>query len=636
MRLSKALPAVVVVAMTGIFFAGGGPASGSVLCSTNAAPCLEANTYSLETSLKGELTGGSTTFVGEASTQICEKSSIGGKYTNAGAPVAGAEITSLTFSGCNYSCVVEARHLPYKAEVKSTGGGNAEMTLRDGGSGAPQIKNYCSGLSCTFGAEKISLDLSGGSPANIQAINEPLVREAGERVICKETAKWNAKYELSTPKPVYVQPGSRKLYFGISANTRSFKNPGAEQDLVAETGADRLREDLEWDKVEPSNGSWEWAATDSLYEAAAERELSILPILDSSPCWAVPKETEEKDCWRTYPTSNADFADFAAHAAARYGPGGEFWTGHPKLDESLAPRYFEIWNEPYFPQFTNGNVDPARYATLYKAAVVAGRAANSSTRYLVESTVDVPNPKGPGWVNWAKGMVEAEPEIGSYVDAIAVHPYPGSHDPYYTPKSGTDASFKNTNRIYEDWVSQGIRRPIWITEVGYSSCNDGAVECVPGATQSAREEQKATWLAELFDEVGSEEYGFVHAIYLYDLRQWLPASSPTKVPSEWFGILDGEAEQLPAWSAFSGALEKFAGTPLTHAIITGHTIGGGNASFTFTAIDSTATFSCQLDSGSWASCTSPKSYTGLSGSHTFRVKATNAEGAEPTPASYSW
>jgi hypothetical protein len=51
-----------------------------------------------------------------------------------------------------------------------------------------------------------------------------------------------------------------------------------------------------------------------------------------------------------------------------------------------------------------------------------------------------------------------------------------------------------------------------------------------------------------------------------------------------------------------------------------------------------ATFECRLDSGSWQSCTSPKSYSNLSdGSHTFNVRATDAVGnAEPSPASRSF
>jgi hypothetical protein len=51
-----------------------------------------------------------------------------------------------------------------------------------------------------------------------------------------------------------------------------------------------------------------------------------------------------------------------------------------------------------------------------------------------------------------------------------------------------------------------------------------------------------------------------------------------------------------------------------------------------------ASFECRLDSGSWQSCTSPKSYSNLSdGSHTFDVRATDAVGnTESSPASRSF
>ena len=51
------------------------------------------------------------------------------------------------------------------------------------------------------------------------------------------------------------------------------------------------------------------------------------------------------------------------------------------------------------------------------------------------------------------------------------------------------------------------------------------------------------------------------------------------------------------------------------------------ASFSFNADEGGSTFECQLDGGGWSSCSSPKSYTGLSqGSHTFQVRATDAAG----------
>lgn len=603
------------------------------ICSSSTSPCPEGAAYPVGTELQGALSEGSAGFTSdkEAGTLHCSGSTIAGKTTVSGTPIV-AQISALAFSGCDLACTVVALHLPYRAEIESSGAGDGILTLSSGGSGVPQIRNTCFGKSCTFGAAKIALDIDGGASATIRAVDEPLTREEGEKAICGTTFKWSATYATSEPLALFIEPaGARKLYFGINANTRATGTSG--QDQVAETGADRLREDLEWAQVEPSDDNWQWSETDTLYEAAAERGMSILPVLNTSPCWAVPKEVKEEDCETNYPTSDAEYAEFVSHAAARYGPSGDFWDAHPELDGALASRYFEIWNEPYIEAFTNGEIDPARYTTLYKAAVIAGRNANAATRYLVESTADR-IVKGTV-VNWAGGMVKAEPLIGNYVDGIAIHPYPDRRDPYFQPTNGLDAAFKKTDRIYSDWVTKGIKRPIWITEVGYSSCTDGE-RCVFGETQANREELKAQWLKDMLAELGAEEYSYVHAVYLYNLRQW-EGETPLSSASAWFGILNGKAEHLPAWDSFSDSVEQLGGTPMGHAIILGKTIGGGSASFVFTLTDPTATATCQLDAGAWTSCTSPKGYSGLGGgTHTFRVRAANAEGTESSPATYSW
>jgi hypothetical protein len=70
------------------------------------------------------------------------------------------------------------------------------------------------------------------------------------------------------------------------------------------------------------------------------------------------------------------------------------------------------------------------------------------------------------------------------------------------------------------------------------------------------------------------------------------------------------------------------------------TITGGSTgkvtpdvSFTFSSSEEGSTFECALDAGSYGSCSSPKSYEGLSeGSHTFKVRAVGPGGADPTPA----
>ena len=63
-----------------------------------------------------------------------------------------------------------------------------------------------------------------------------------------------------------------------------------------------------------------------------------------------------------------------------------------------------------------------------------------------------------------------------------------------------------------------------------------------------------------------------------------------------------------------------------------------SASFSFSSSESGSSFACKLDTGNWASCASPKSYSGLSvGSHSFSVRATDAAGnTDATPATKTW
>jgi Bacterial TSP3 repeat len=81
-------------------------------------------------------------------------------------------------------------------------------------------------------------------------------------------------------------------------------------------------------------------------------------------------------------------------------------------------------------------------------------------------------------------------------------------------------------------------------------------------------------------------------------------------------------------------------TPPDTTILSGPsgTTTSTSASFSFSSTESGSTFECKLDSGAYASCFSPKTYSGLSvGSHTFSVRATDAAGnTDPSPASRSW
>lgn len=62
-----------------------------------------------------------------------------------------------------------------------------------------------------------------------------------------------------------------------------------------------------------------------------------------------------------------------------------------------------------------------------------------------------------------------------------------------------------------------------------------------------------------------------------------------------------------------------------------------SATFAFTAPQTSVTFQCRIDGGSWSTCSSPKSYSGLDGGkHTFGVRALDAQSRTSDPTSYAW
>jgi large repetitive protein len=67
------------------------------------------------------------------------------------------------------------------------------------------------------------------------------------------------------------------------------------------------------------------------------------------------------------------------------------------------------------------------------------------------------------------------------------------------------------------------------------------------------------------------------------------------------------------------------------------TVTATSASFSFSATEAGSSYQCALDSAAFAACSSPKSYSVATGSHTFRVRALDAAGnSDATPATRTW
>lgn len=334
-----------------------------------------------------------------------------------------------------------------------------------------------------------------------------------------------------TAKAARAKPASG-LNVGLVGNTQGYGGGmGERQDLAASSGARWLREEFDWNVIQPQAGVWDWTRYDQLMTSTAQRGLSVLPLVMATPAWAGSN-------WNTIPADPSAYATLVAHIVARYGPGGSFWTAHPQL--SAHPTgWIELWNEPYFDYFSQGGANPGLYARLVRAAVIAGRAANSRVKFLLQ--VDV---GGNGWSQgktFLSGMYAAVPNLNDYYDAAAVHPYGDGNDPSI---AGDRYGFQNLAAVRAEMVADGAAsKPMWITEVGWSTCPAGAAKgCVTEARQTS-------YMQTVFRLCKTTYRPFVRAIFLYDMQDF-GAGEPSN-PEQWYGLTRLNGTRKPAFATFA-------------------------------------------------------------------------------------
>jgi hypothetical protein len=321
------------------------------------------------------------------------------------------------------------------------------------------------------------------------------------------------------------------LQVGLVANTLDARDQPGEQDQARRAGAAYIREEFRWAEVEPRQGARRWERLDRLMVNATRRGLRVLPLLLAAPRWATDGD-------RSFPRDPATFGAFAGAVAARYGPGGDFWRRHRGLDGSLAPTWFEVWNEPFFERFSRGGVDPAAYAALVQAATRAGKAANPRTRWLMAADVTYDDGPGPE-VPWLDALYAAAPGLNASFDGVAVHPYTFL-PPEATRGQSIRYRFDRIGTIVKQLDARGASdKPIWITELGWSTCARRP-DCTDERSQARRIEAA-------FRLVRGQYRDRVRALFLYHLRDF---GGWTEDRERWYGLLRPDGSRKPAWRAF--------------------------------------------------------------------------------------
>ncbi len=263
-------------------------------------------------------------------------------------------------------------------------------------------------------------------------------------------------------------------------------------DRLVDMGAGWVRLDMSWAMIQPTAGridpqGWGVRFVDRVVDMASDRGLKVLATLWLTPRWAGPEAGE-----RSLPADPRDYGEALAWAAER-------WRGQV--------RAWEVWNEPNSADFLAG-ADPAAYADLLCAAHDAVRASTaSSTDVVFGGTMHNDS-------DWIEAAYDAG--AGGCFDVMATHPYQSPSDTGPLSGSGdAEWEFSHLAQVRELMRRHGDRRPVWVTEFGWSSHRDRGDE-QPWERGVSKRQQATFTVAAL--EALRTRFPFVRKAFLYNER----------------------------------------------------------------------------------------------------------------------
>ena len=291
---------------------------------------------------------------------------------------------------------------------------------------------------------------------------------------------------------------------GYSAQVAGQPDPARYVGLVEDGGASSLRADVNWAYIEPAPGRFLWSIPDEIVTQSAEHHLHVLLIIDTSPRWASGSSTSNPQWDWLPPRRPTTYGVFAATVAARYGPDGVFWQGHPHLPHYL-PAGLELWNEENVSRFWGGQPpNPELYAAMVTAAYSRIKRVDPAMTIITgglapAGSYDDINCGGSGsghadgrWNGLKYLQALYADGIQGHFDAIGWHPYNYWKDATaaqmlaynlcsaWSQMDSTPVSVRSLMITHGD----GAKR-IWITETGAPTCMRNATYvCVSPAQQA--------------------------------------------------------------------------------------------------------------------------------------------------------
>jgi hypothetical protein len=241
-------------------------------------------------------------------------------------------------------------------------------------------------------------------------------------------------------------------------------------------GVETIRIPISWPSIQPTkNGEFDWSGLDNQVEGAVSAGIKVVPFLTGAPEWAVPEKRVPGAGGLMAPAhlpisgaGRTGWAAFLTAAVARYGPTGNFWSGHSGVPK-IPIREWQIWNEPNFKYFI-AKPNPAEYGQLVKISYTALKAADPGAQVILAGLFARPKgsrtPAGKHKsLNWyasdfVSQMYKTTPAIKARFNGAALHPY----TIYAKELPGVIEEFRKVLAVNKDGG-----KGLYITELGWSS-----------------------------------------------------------------------------------------------------------------------------------------------------------------------
>lgn len=344
----------------------------------------------------------------------------------------------------------------------------------------------------------------------------------------------------------------RQLLVGVSFDGPAVDpsvNIARQLDLAVASGAESLRVTADWSRMQPVRSFDQIPAPfrpafteaggaptlfgqfDRLVAAAAQRHLSLLPVVTGTPRWAAALSPAASPSAPPSPSAYAAFLTVLVH---RYGPRGTFWSSHPQLP--VVPiRMWQLWNEPHFVRYWSQQPFAPGYIRVMAVAHAAIKRADPGAQVVLAGLADY------SWQYLAD--IYAVPGAGRTFDVVAIHPYTAR-------PTGVIEILRRVRAVMDR--SGDSRKPILATEITWPSSQGKAP---PQFGVGTTEAMQAQLLSQEFPllERNRARLG-LSGFFWYT---WMGNEGPgAKYGFDYAGLLkyvNGRAEAKPALAAFKRA-----------------------------------------------------------------------------------